>query len=87
MSGSPNPSRRTALPQSGTAALELPADLVSMLEKEARAHRKTIPVYMREWLEERAEARAAERALRAAQKVNKGKPTIAAADLYRECGI
>lgn len=87
MSGSPNASRRATLPQSGTAALELPADLVSMLEKEARAHRKTIPAYMRQWLEERAETRAAERALRAAQKINKGKPSVAAADLYRECGI
>ena len=87
MSASPTPPHRSALPQSGTASLELPADLVSMLEKEARAHRKTIPAYMRQWLEERAEARASERALRAAQKINNGKPSVAAADLYRDCGI
>jgi len=35
---------------------------------------------MKEWLVEQAE-------LRAAIKVNKSKPSIAAEDLYRECGI
>lgn len=33
------------------------------------------------------ETRAAEQALQRAQKINKGKASIAAADLYRECGI
>jgi len=70
-----------------TETIELPADVVVMLKAEARAHRKPIATYMKEWLVGQAELRAEEKALRAAIKVNKGKPSIAAEDLYRECGI
>ena len=70
-----------------SVAVRLPADVASMLELEAKSGRKSVAIVLREFLEDRAEARAAEKALRAAQKVNKGKASIAAADLYRECGI
>ena len=68
-----------------TAALELPADLVSMLEKEARAHRKTIAVYMREWLQDQADAREATRRWK---DIDSGKTkTVPAEEVYNRLGI
>lgn len=67
--------------------VELPTEVVGMLKAEARLRRKSIAAILNDWLQERAEDRAAEKALRAALKINKGKPSIAAGDLYRECGI
>ena len=67
--------------------VELPAEVMSMLKAEARAQRKSIAATIADWLQERAEDRAAEKALRAALQINKGKPNIAAGELYRECGI
>ena len=68
-------------------AVELPAEVMGMLKAEARAQRKSVAATIADWLQERAEDRAEEKALRAALKINRGKPSIAAVDLYRECGI
>ena len=58
---------------SGTISVDLPADVAGMLRREARANRKPVADMVREWLEDRAEARAAEKALQSALKINKGK--------------
>ena len=85
MSGSPSTSHRVALPQGGTAALELPADLVSMLEKEAKVRRKTIAKVVREWLEDQADARDATRIMK---RIEEGKERlIPAEEVYKKLGI
>lgn len=67
--------------------ISLPANLANMLEKEARARRKSIAAMMAEWLHEQAEDRAARKSLEKAIKANKGKPSIKAEDLYAQCGL
>ena len=48
---------------------------------------ETRPAKIKAWLQEALEATEAERMARAAIKYNKGKPTISAEALYKECGI
>lgn len=67
----------------GTATVELPAEVADLLQKEAKRHRKSIARYVAEWLEDQADARTADKA----EKASKGKPTIRAQDLYKECGL
>lgn len=47
-----------------TVNVKLPADVAAMLEKQAKALRKPVAVMMREWLEDRADVREAERRLK-----------------------
>lgn len=69
----------------GTSALDLPLDVIGMLKKEAKAHRKSIAAYMREWLEDQADAREAARIIK---RIDAGKEKlIPAEEVYKKLGI
>jgi hypothetical protein len=65
-----------------TQTLELPMALVQGLEQEAQAQHKPVSQLIAEWLEDLAE----DKAVREAIQYNQGKGSMAAADLYRQCG-
>lgn len=65
--------------------VKLPADVAAMLSKEAKVQRKPLGPFVREWLEDLADARVAMRRWRAI-KAGKTK-TIPAAEVYKRLGI
>jgi len=65
--------------------LSLPADVASMLEKEAKSRRKSVAAVLRELLEDRADARDARKILK---RVRDGKEkTIPATEVYHKLGL
>lgn len=70
---------------SETAVLRLPANLVALLESEAKAHRKPIADYLAEWLQDQHDARIAMRRVRDL-KAGKTK-AIPAEQVYAKLGI
>jgi hypothetical protein len=67
--------------------LNLPAPIAGMLQREAKARKKSMAAIVTEWLEEMAEDRDAIRAANAAEKRSAGKPSISAEELYKQCGL
>lgn len=66
-------------------AVKLPADVAGMLQKEARARRKTVGELVRDWLQDNADAREAERRWKAHEA---GKTqAIPAGEVYKRLGI
>jgi hypothetical protein len=66
-------------------SIALPHDLVVMLGKEAKAHRKSIPEYLRQWLEDQADGREADAVMK---RVRAGKEKLVLADdVYARLGI
>ena len=86
----PQPMKSTApssdkLSAEGTVSVELPADVVGMLKKEAKAHRRPIASVLREWLEDQIDAREAARRWK---DIESGKTkTVPADEVYRRLGI
>ena len=79
------PSSIDPLPGAGTVSVDLPKDLANMLQKQARAHRKPVAAYLREWLEDQADAREATRRWK---DIQSGKTkTIPAEEVYKRLGI
>ena len=69
----------------GTVSVELPADVVGMLKKEAKSHRRPIASVLREWLEDQIDAREAARRWK---DIESGKTkTVPADEVYRRLGI
>ena len=73
------------LAAAGTVSVDLPEDVANMLQKEAKAHRKPIATYLREWLENQADAREAARRWKNIESGNT-KP-IPANEVYKRLGI
>ena len=73
------------LAAAGTISLDLPEDVANMLQKEAKAHRKPVATYLREWLEDQADAREAARRWK---DIQSGKTkTIPDEEVYKRLGI
>lgn len=69
----------------GQVAINLPEDVASMLKKVARAHRKPVAELIREWLEDQADGREAERRWKT---LKSGKTeAIPADEVYKRLGI
>lgn len=83
----PQPSGGTASALNETLVLSLPTPVAGMLQREAKARKKSIAAIVTEWLEEVAEDRDAIRAANAAEKRSAGKKNIKAEDLYKQCGL
>lgn len=71
--------------QSGQEAILLPADLVAMLNQEAKASRKSIPNLIRQIIEDQIDGREASRIMK---RIKEGKEkTIPAEEVYARLGI
>ena len=69
----------------GTVSVDLPADLASMLQKEAKVKRKPIATVVREWLEDQADGREAAKIWK---RIQDGKEKlIPAEEVYKKLGI
>ena len=68
---------------SSRGVLTLPDGVLAALHDEARRSRKPVPTLIGQWLEDLADERALQRALKAA----KGRKPISAQELYRQCGL
>lgn len=65
--------------------VSLPADVASMLEKEAKSRRTSVAAVLREFLEDRADVRDARKILK---RLKDGKEkTIPAAEVYKKLGL
>lgn len=84
---SPASRRARPLVAAGSCTVELDADILAIVRADARARHQSVKDTLSRWIRERAEDAAAERSLERAIQDNKGKPSIAAEDLYRECGL
>ena len=80
-------SRRLRPASVSSCTLELDADVLEIARADARARHQSVKTTLARWIREQAETAAAERSLARAIKSNKGKPSVAAEDLYRECGL
>ena len=65
--------------------ISLPPDVASLLEREAKAARRSVAVMLREWAQDHADGREAARRLK---KIESGKvKTVPAEEVYKRLGI
>ncbi len=65
--------------------INLPPDVASLLEREAKAARRSVSAMLREWAQDHADGREAARRLK---KIESGKvKTVPAEDVYKRLGI
>ena len=65
--------------------INLPPDVASLLEREAKVARRSVAAMLREWAQDHADGREAARRLK---KIDSGKvKTVPAEDVYKRLGI
>lgn len=68
-----------------TKTIELPENIASMLQAEAKRSRKSIAQYVAQWLQDQADGREAARVM---QRIKEGKEkAISAEEVYAQLGI
>ena len=65
--------------------ITLPPDVASLIEREAKAARRSVAAMLREWAQDHADGREAARRLK---KIESGKvKSVAAEDVYKRLGV